>query len=184
LVLASTSGTTLPTGTRIRVGFFNNPSGNAAIISGNDFAAIDAIFNPLGEGDVGGGTVSTGSLAIGATAGRFSYEISGITQAYLAAGVPLYYWVLNSNQIAAGNGQWAIFSNNDSNNGGTPWVAPVDDPVLGGSIPLAVTNLRIDDADDIARGAVAGTQLRLEVPEPTSLSFLGLGLLALFRRRR
>lgn len=190
LLITSSTGINMPTGTRIRVGSFNDPVGNAAILTGNDFNAIDSIFRPLGEGAAGGGTVAAGqSLAIGAVAGRFNFSVGGITQAYLPAGVPLFVWALGG-QTVGPSGEWAIVTNNDSGGvpAGSPWTAPVDDPDLGGTITLAVTNQRVDDANDVVKGtlqAAGPPQLRLAViPEPGSLALLGLAFGCIRRRRK
>lgn len=186
-LLADASGTLLPTGSAIRVGFFNDPVADIAIISGTNFSAIDAKFKSLGEGVVpNSGTVATGALAVGAAAGRFSFEIQSIQQSYLPAGKQMYYWVFNSASAASAT-QWALFTNDDTSGGGQPWVSVLEDPGVpsSGDLQLAVQQARVDDASDVVTGTLNGGQLRLAViPEP-SLAALCLSAGALlFRRRR
>jgi|GEM_PF-2530649 len=195
-LLASSTGVELPSGSAIRVGLFNDPVTNAVILQGNNFASIDALFTPIGEGDAGGGNV-VNPLSINATPGRFSFSVLNITQAYLQAGLPLYYWAFNNANPAQAT-EWAIFTNDDSANAGTPWVVPVDDPNTGGSRTLTVTTANIDDASDLVRGTYGTSTtpplipgdpallaIRLSpIPEP-SLAALCLTATGLwFRRRR
>jgi hypothetical protein len=191
LVLASNDGTPLADGSLIRVGFFNDPVGNAVVLSGTDFNAIDTLFRPIGEGAVGGGTVGAGALSTitagdPAVTGRFSFSVNGITQAYAPQNTPIYFWVFNT-PAASQNSEWAIFTNNDSSNGGSPWVVPFDDPQLGGSITLAVTTTRVDDADDVISGSLSttlgGAPAIRTIPEP-GIAALGLCALSLLYRRR
>ena len=178
------TGTLLPDGNAVRVGFFNDVSANIHIISGNDFNSINALFRPLAEGAAGAGTVTTGSLATrtqGTSSGRLTYVIDGVTQSYLPAGTQLYVWVFNNANPAAAT-QWAIFTNNDD----SPWVAAVDNPDVPGSgdLSLPIQNSIIDDADDVLKGSLSAGQVRLApVPEP-GMAALCLAALTLAVRRR
>ena len=186
-VLADASGSALPTGSAVRIGFFNDPVADIAIISGTDFSAIDAKFKSIGEGVVpNSGTVSAGALAIGVNAGRFSFTVQDVQQSYLPAGKQMFYWVFNSSTPSTAT-QWALFTNDDSSGGGSPWVSVQEDTQVPGSgdLSLAVQQLRVDDASDVITGTISADQLRLAViPEP-SLAALCLSAGALlFRRRR
>ena len=186
LLLASSSGAELPTGSAIRVGFFNDPVSNTAILAGSDYGAINAIFKPIGEGQVGGGTVSTGALSVNATPGRFSFAVNSITQTYAPQNTPIYFWVFNDAVPAAAT-EWAIFTNDDSSNSGSPWIVPFDDPDLGGSITMSVITTRVDDASDLVSGtfgvSAGGFPQIRTVPEP-GLAALCLTAIPLFLRRR
>jgi hypothetical protein len=195
LLLTSSTGTPLQDGSAIRVGFFNDPAVNAAILTGTDFTAINALFKPIGEGQAGGGTLSAGVLAsatlpllgtdpLVSGPGRFSFSVGGITQTYAPQNTPIYFWVFND-AVPAQATEWAIFTNDDSANGGTPWLVPFDDPNLGGSTTLAVTTTRVDDVTDVITGSLDGGQLRLEaVPEPSLAALCLTATSLLFRRRR
>lgn len=188
-ILADAAGTPLPVGSLIRLGFFNDPVADAAVIASTNFSAIDAIFKSLGEGLVNSGTVATGSLTMGApvsapVAGRFSFSIQNVQQSYLPQDKLMFYWIFNSSSAASAS-EWAIFTNDDSSGGGAPWLSKFDDPGIPGSgdLSLAAQQLRVDDASDVITGTIVGDQLRT-IPEP-SLAALGLTATALlFRRRR
>jgi hypothetical protein len=186
-VLADAAGSPLPTGSVVRVGFFNDPVADIAIISGTDFSAIDQKFNSLGEGVVpNSGSVSAGALAIGANAGRFSFTVQNVQQSYLPAGKQMFYWVFNSSTASTAT-QWALFTNDDTSGGGSPWLSVLENTEVPGSgdLSLAVQQARVDDASDVITGTLNADQLRLAViPEP-SLAALCLSAGALlFRRRR
>lgn len=182
-VLADSTGTPLATGSAVRVGFFNDPVADSAIISGTNFTAIDAIFKSLGEGLVNSGSVAAGALSINSTPGRFSFQIQNIQQSYLPAGKQMFYWVFNSATPAAAD-EWAIFTNNDASGGGSPWVSVLENPEVPGSgdLTLAVQLTRVDDIDDVISGSLVDNQLRT-VPEP-GLAALFLTAIPLFLRRR
>lgn len=187
LVLADADGNALPEGSVVRVGFFNDPAANIAILSGYDFDAIDDLFIPLGEGAIRtGGKVTEGALAITTPPGRFSVRIESIDQSYLPPGAQLFYWVFNSATPSTAT-QWALITNDDSNGGHAPWVGPVDDPAFPGTASLYMP-LRegvVDDASDVISGSLVGGTVQLRpIPEP-SLAALCLSAGALlFRRRR
>ncbi len=190
LILADAAGTPLPVGSLVRVGFFNDPVADITVISGIDFSAIDSIFHPLGEGAANAGTVSSGSLTISGVPepGKFSFNIQNIQQSYLPQDKLMFYWVFNAPSAPSAT-QWAIFTNDDENDGNIAWLSKLEDTDVPGSgdLSLAVQRLRVDEADisDVITGSLSDDQLRLQIiPEP------GLGALCLsaaatllFRRR-
>jgi hypothetical protein len=185
-ILADASGAPLTTNSLIRVGFFNDPVADAAVISSTNFSAIDAIFKSVGEGLVNSGTVATGALSVGATAGRFSFSVQNVQQSYLPDNKLMFYWVFNSSSAASAT-QWALFTNDDSSGSGAPWLSKIDDPGIPGSgdLSLAVQQLRVDDTSDVFTGTIDGATLRLEViPEPSLAALCLTASTLLFRRRR
>ncbi|MFN0130164.1 MAG: PEP-CTERM sorting domain-containing protein [Verrucomicrobiales bacterium] len=187
-ILADAAGTPLPAGSLIRVGFFNDPVADIAVISGTDFSSIDQLFKSLGEGVANSGTLTDGSLAAGVpTAGRFSFTISGAEQSYLPPNKLMFLWVFNASSAASAT-QWALITNNDSNDGDLPWLSKVDDVGIPGSgnLSLPMQQAQVDDASDVVTGSIVGNQLRLEVvPEPSlaALCLSATGALLLRRRR-
>ena len=186
-ILADAAGTVLPTGSLLRLGYFIDPTTVAESVAANDLNAIEINFVSLGNGDAGAGNVATGSLAIGSTAGRFSFSLQNVQPAILPAGRAMFYWVVNAPTVAAAT-QWALFTNDDSSGGGSPWISKTDDPAIPGSgdLSLAAQLTRVDDASDVLVGSLTASQLRLvAIPEPSAAPLLGAaGLLTLRRSRR
>jgi hypothetical protein len=186
IVLTDADGSPLPEGSVIRVGFFNDPVADIAILSGFDFSAINDLFKPLGEGAIRtAGKVTDGALGIATPPGNFTFRIENIDQSYLPPGKQLFYWVFNSSNPSTAT-QWALFTNDDTNGGASPWTAPVDDPAFPGTATLEMP-LRegvVDDASDMITGSLVGGTIQLRpIPEP-SLAALCLSAGALFFRRR
>ncbi len=185
-LLADASGTALPTGSLVRIGYFTNPGTVAASLAAADVSAIEINFVSLGTNALGAGNVATGSLAIGNVAGRFSYSVQNIQQSTLPADRLMFYWVFNAPSVAAAT-QWALFTNDDTSGGGSPWLSKTDDPGIPGSgdLSLAVQLARVDDASDVLAGTLNASQLRLVViPEPTVSLLLGFVSVLLWRRQR
>ena len=181
-VLADASGAPLTTPNVIRVGYFNDPTADAAVLSSSNFSAIDALFKPVGEGLTNGGTATT----ITATNGLFAFNIANIQQSYLPAGKLMFLWAFNAATPATAT-QWALFTNNDTSGGGSPWLSPLEDTGIPGSgdMTLSVQVDRVDDASDVVKGSLSGNQLRLApIPEPSLLALLLTAVPLLARRRR
>jgi hypothetical protein len=189
-ILTDASGTALPTGSLVRIGYFTNLSSNIGVINGTNYAALNSIFNPLGEGLTNSGSVSTGALSIGASAGRYAFTIDNIQGTYVnPTNAQLYIIVTNTTSLNSSPTQWAVFTNNDTTNSETVWQSPIDDPDFGGSYIARLATAAVDDTNDLPRGTYANvggvSQIRLApVPEPTTLASVLLGGLALLRRRR
>lgn len=190
--ITSSTGTAVVTGS-IRIGYFANIVGSDSVMRGGDYAALNAIFIPLGEvgSDATGGDVTSPVVAgnnpipIGATAGKYTGQITGIKNSYLPTGTRLF--ILASNSLdpkSSAPTEWALVSD-------AAWVAPLDDVNLGGSITLSLNNTNINDANaDVWRGTI-GTSGVLNlaaatpIPEPTIASLmLVLGGLTVSTRRR
>ena len=181
-VLADASGAPLNTPNIIRVGYFNDPTADAAVLSSSNFSAIDALFKPVGEGLTNGGTATT----ITATNGLFAFNIANIQQSYLPAGKLMFLWAFNSATPATAT-HWALFTNDDTSGGGSPWLSPLEDAGIPGSgdMTLSMQVDRVNDASDVIKGSLSGNQLRLApIPEPSLLALLLTALPLLARRRR
>ena len=181
-VLADASGAPLNTPNIIRVGYFDDPAANAAVLSSSNFSAIDALFKPVGEGLTNGGTATT----ITATNGLFAFNIANIQQSYLPAGKLMFLWAFNSATPATAT-QWALFTNDDTSGGGSPWLSPLEDAGIPGSgdMTLSMQVDRVNDASDVIKGSLSGNQLRLApIPEPSLLALLLTAVPFLARRRR
>ena len=181
-VLADASGAPLNTPNIIRVGYFDDPAANAAVLSSSNFSAIDALFKPVGEGLTNGGTATT----ITASNGLFAFNIANILQSYLPVGKLMFLWAFNAATPATAT-QWALFTNDDTSGGGSPWLSPLEDAGIPGSgdMTLSVQVDRVNDASDVIKGSLSGNQLRLApIPEPSLLALLLTALPLLARRRR
>ena len=181
-VLADASGAPLTTPNIIRVGYFDDPAANAAVLSSSNFSAIDALFKPVGEGLTNGGTATT----ITATNGLFAFSVANILQSYLPVGKLMFLWAFNAATPATAT-QWALFTNDDTSGGGSPWLSPLEDAGIPGSgdMTLSMQVDRVNDASDVIKGSLSGNQLRLApIPEPSLLALLLTALPLLARRRR
>jgi len=194
------AGFNLPANSVVRVGFIPGSSDNVgdplyadtfATLTGNDFAAIKTLVKFLGSDNIDAGSGTSG--ASGGTApatvlgtGKFTFKAENISGSYLPQNERLY--IIATDSASLSPAAWAIISNNDLNNGAPDWIAPFNDPTLGGSITMAMTTSRIDDANDVLRGTVTvgspNTIGLVPVPEPGSLAIVGLVSLGLIRRRR
>ena len=176
---ADAFGSFLPPGFVIRVGQFDlSLPGNLTLLqTSNDFLTLDALFTPLAESMINGGTVNqTGApgqqIVINDmfSTGDVFGQIINIEDTYFSANSPLYTWVFNSATPATAT-QWGIFT------ASTGWGFPTSP----GSETLSTFEI-----DTVVRGADTGTQFRLSpVPEPGSLALLVVGAgLFVFRSRR
>ena len=87
--VVSTTGANLATGSLVRVGYFNNAQGNMAILTGNNFAAINNLFLSLGEDSGSAADGETGPITIAAS-GDIAGSIANVDNAYMPAGRELY----------------------------------------------------------------------------------------------
>jgi len=176
----TSSGATLPVGSIVRLGFFDDPTGNNSIITSSNLAAINAIFQPLGT-EAGNPAFGSGSLTINAAGIIGSQTITGVqVDPNPLNGVPtgtqLFLWVFNA-PTAASASEWGIFAAND-----TSWLAPANSLAN-----ISLGTFQLDDPSEILTGQLSGDQLRLEaVPEPSAAILLASfgAALGLIRRRR
>jgi len=168
----------------IRVGTFDVSGGTGILTSSNSYAALDALFTPLIENEVGGGNILAGTPNHGdssaylhihdtASAGHVFAQLVNINGTYLPLNTQLYLWVLNVNQAnAAAATEWAIVSSTS-----VLWDFPPDN----GSTTLSTAS-----ADVVYRGtAGVGTLALALIPEPSALLLaIGGTFLFLARRRR
>lgn len=172
----------LTTGSVIRVGYFNwtDLVTRNVLATSNNYAELDALFKPLGESRLDGGSV----LQAGAPgqnivindqfeAGHVFGQITGIESTYMATNTDLVLWVFNSSTASAAS-EWGIFTTSSG------W----EFPAALGSQTLA--SIEVEEAN-IIRGSFNSTSnhLRLSVvPEPSGLMLLLSTALVARRRRR
>ena len=180
-MFATSTGDLLQFGDCIRIGTFNTTGGNLAILqNSNDYAAINALFNPLGEGNAFSGTVTqvnnSGSfLTINDFFGTGNVlgQIANIEASYIAAGTQLFAWVFDS-ALPENATQWGIYSSS------TGWNFPNG---------LGSETLASFEIDTVIRGATTGgttssDRLSLApVPEPAGLFLILLTGAMMFVRR-
>lgn len=183
-MFATSTGDLLQFGDCIRIGTFNTSGGNLAILqNSNDFAAVNALFNPLGEGNAFSGTVTQvnnpgGFLTINdfLGAGNVLGQIANVDASYIAAGTQLFAWVFDS-ALPQNATQWGIYSSS------TGWNFPNG---------LGSETLASFEIDTVIRGATTGgttssDRLSLApVPEPAGLCLVLLtaAMMSLRRSRR
>lgn len=173
--VVSSAGAALPVNSLVRVGFFNDPAVNIAILAGDDFAAIDALFTPLGENPNSAADGTTGPIRINAT-GQYGGSIQNVASAYAPENTPLYVWVLNQSTADANATEWAIFRD-------ATWRMPNE---IGS---LNLLTWQIDEPSEVIRGTLntASNQIRLapaqSIPEPGAAA-LALAAMVVLRRRR
>lgn len=165
-------------GSVIRVGQFDlSAPGNYALLqTSNDYATLNSLFTPLGEGLPGAGTISqlgsTGNHIIindQFEAGHVFGQITDINASYFATGSSLYVWVFNSATPSTAS-EWGIFTASSG------WEVPAD---------LGSTTLSTFEPVVVVRGDTTGDRFNLSpVPEPNSLMLLSLGAVVLLRRAR
>jgi hypothetical protein len=186
---ASFSGSLLPDGDLVRIGFFNTSGANLTTLqTSNVYATVNALFTPLGEGIANAGTESGAGQTAGTAlqinssggAGNILAQYTGISTSYPAAvpGTLLYAWVFNTTYTNRANAtQWGIFQ---APTGTSNWIAAPD-------TSSATLNTNQSSFSAI-RGTVTSSQAQLaNVPEPSTYALLGTGLLTTFtllRRRK
>ena len=185
LVFASDGVTPLVNGDLIRLGTFNS-SGISILATSNSLSTLDGDFTALGEGNVGGGTLTetpqpAGNTmdinSFGGTSGAFYGSFSGVSSSYFATGTAtqLYMWVFNSSDPNTAT-QWGIFD-------APSWMFPAN----LGTVTMGLGSANIDPL----RGSVDGTDFELAnlsgVPEPSTFTLMAgaviVGSLVLRRRR-
>lgn len=191
-----TSTGVLLTGGSVRIGYFSNIGASDSVMRGSDWGALNALFIALGEaasptrGDVTSPASVTGTdlpipVPSGATAGRYSGSIGGITQAGAPEGIRLFLLISNSSDpVNSPPTEWALVSE-------ALWTSPFDDPGTGGTTALALNATNINDAAaDVWRGSLSTTGASANflslaaVPEPGTLTLCLVAVGMLARRRR
>ncbi|MEM7147465.1 MAG: hypothetical protein AAF591_20280 [Verrucomicrobiota bacterium] len=185
-IFQADGSTRLPSGSVVRVGHFDDAD-LAFISTSNDFAAIDSLFTPLGEGGTSGtllpenGQSMNGPVIVNddPAQGDFSAQIVQNNVGYLASGLQAYWWVFNSATPATAT-QWGIYASS-----AITWVTP--DPTNSFQFlaqnPGDLTSL----GGTVFRGSFGGGSdlvLAEIIPEPTRAMFLGIGFGYLAWRRR
>ncbi len=173
--VVSSGASDLPAGSVVRVGFITDPLGNDAILRGGNFAALNAIFTPLGTENSTAGS-GTGAFVIGTpTAGNWASTINGVENSYVPVGTQLYLWVLN-NSVPANATEWGLYAD-------PLWKMP-DGTLVANQI--SITTSSIDSAAEVFRGSNNGATLgTMPVPEPsTAILLVGASSLFFARRRR
>ena len=156
---ASSSGSSLPVGTAVRLGTFNLPDAtrDQTLRGTKDYAQLKALFKPLAEGVIGAG--STAQSAGNGTvlrsndypaAGEIFGIISDISASYLPAGTRLYVWVFDSAN-PDNCSQWGIYTSAD-------WVAPQ---------AFGTQTLSTAASVDVIYGSSTAGQLQLAKPAST-----------------
>lgn len=178
----------------LHVGYFLDWQ-NSNLTSGN-LTDILTKFIPLGEGRPGLGSLVAPSTGRTDVNGRANLSINGVVGT-TATGVPATDKLVQGTRLFvlvynAGQTEFALLSDI----GNTNWLAPNDDPSLGGSSTLAVNIANFDTpGTDAARElfwgtyrSVSGTENYLNlapvVPEPGTTSIGLLAALGLLGRRR
>ena len=175
--MQSSNGTALTSpNSSLRIGTFSVVPNDPAL-TGTDFAALDALFTPLGTEnvDAGSGNTSASLQNPYTTPGVHGGAVTGVTTTFLSPNTALYLWIFNNNDPSAA-GEWGIFHD-------PAWVAPND----LGSVNLAT--FQINQASDAITGRhnIGDGAIQLAVvPEPSTSLFalFSAGLLVLRRRRR
>ncbi len=182
---ADSSGSALSTTSVVRVGYFDvsAPGSLLTLQTSNDFNAVNSLFRPLGEGQVGGGTINqVGSLTNYLVVnGQFSPgalfgQITGIDASYITPGSDLSVWIFNGSDPSSA-AEWGIFS--ATTRPLANWDFPND---------LGSSTLSTSEIDNVIRGFDSSTQFQLSsviaVPEPSGLLLLLITGFCLIRRRR
>jgi len=177
------NGDLLAMGSSIRIGRFDTSGGNFGLLqTSNDYAAVSALFNPLGEGSIASGIVTqalnTGSLLMVNDffgTGNVLGQIANIDSAFLATGTQLYAWVFNT-AVPSNATEWGIYTSSSG------WNFPSG---------LGAETLATFEIDSVLRGGTTGGMTSADrfslspVPEPTGLFLLLCAGFALgFRRSR
>ena len=189
--VVTTSSSTALTGGSIRIGYFADIVQSDTIMRGGDYAALQAIFIPLGEktsvpsgGDVTNPVVA-GDLPVpigNITAGKFNGTIDGIQNSYAPSGTRIFLLISNSaDPKTSAPTEWALISN-------AGWTVPTDDVLAPPSLTMAVNTTNIG-ASQVWRGSLgSNTNLTLAaaaaVPEPSIAILCLVGVFAGLRRRK
>ncbi len=173
-------GTFLAAGDVVRVGFFNTSTqaNLTTLETSNSYAAVNALFTALAEGNSGGGTVSeTGAPGnqmvindLVGTSGSVFGSIGSVDAAFCTPGTEMAIWVFNSSDPQNAS-EWGIFTTSSG------WEFP--------SSPGSQT-MSTSEINDVIRGSQNGSNYALSVvPEPGSWVLLMVGAVVLnYRRHR
>ncbi|MEM0895523.1 MAG: autotransporter-associated beta strand repeat-containing protein [Verrucomicrobiota bacterium] len=151
--VTTSSGGSLSSGsTTVLLGTFTNPVANDAVIRGDDYAAMIALFTEFGDGNATAGSGAGGYTVDGS--GEFSGIVSGIdasVSGFAPSGTDVYMLIVDDDGIGDVD-QWAVFRD-------ATWEVPAD------SLPFLDTFFTsdIDSQSELLRGNDNGGSLSLEV---------------------
>ncbi len=188
----SSTGSNLNTGSAVRVGYFSfggSPNlAEQAVLTSSSFAAIDALFTPLGDENAtfgsGTGTVTVNNAGFLNLPGHVVAGLTNVNQTdaghpdpFVPVGTQLYLWVFNNSNPASAS-EWSLFT------ASAGWAVPA-----AGSEALASAEITLAyQPGAVVQGAAlrdgSGNFRLAAIPEPTTgLLLIGSTLVYFLRRR-